>query len=72
MIKLNKSNNIKVTLRTNQKNFTDEKLPHKLFLTTRRTTKIRDAFTNNMSTDIKLSKAQISKIILSVGSFGLG
>ena len=72
MIKLNKSNNIKVILRTNQKNFRDEKLPHKFFLTTRRTTKIRDAFTNNMSTDIKLSKAQISKIILSVGSFGLG
>ena len=31
-------------------------------------TKIRNAFTNNMSIDIKLSKAQISKIIQSGGS----
>ena len=45
-------------------------MPHELFLTTRQTTKIRNAFANNMSTDIKLSKAQISKIIQSGGSFG--
>ena len=41
-----------------------------LFLTTRQTTKIRNAFANNKSTDIKLSKAQISIIIQSSGSFG--
>ena len=45
------------------KNFEDEELSHELFLTTRETTKIRNVFTNNMLTDIKLSKAQISKII---------
>ena len=39
-------------------------------LATRQTTKIRNAFANNVSTDIKLSKAQISKIIPSGGSFG--
>ena len=44
-------------------------MPHGLFLTTRQTTKIRKAFANNMSTNIKLSKAQISKIIQSGGSF---
>ena len=38
-------------------------------LATRQTTKIRNAFANNVSTDIKLSKAQISKIIPSGGSF---
>ena len=38
-------------------------LPHELLLTTRQTTKLRNAIENNMSTDIKLSKAQISKII---------
>ena len=38
------------------------------FQTTRQTTKIRNAFANNMPTDIKLSKTQISKI--SGGSFG--
>ena len=41
-----------------------------LFLTTRQTTAIRNVFANNMSTDLKLSKAQISKIIQSSGFFG--
>ena len=39
------------------------KFPHELFLTTTQTTKIRNAFANNMSTDKKFSKTQISKII---------
>ena len=47
-----------------------EEFPHELFLTTKQTTKIRKAFANNLSTDVKLSKAQISKIIQSVRSFG--
>ena len=38
------------------------KLPHEL-LRGRQTTKLRNAIENNMSTDIKLFKAQISKII---------
>ena len=42
-------------LRLNKKNSEDEELPHGLFLTKTQTTKIRNAFTNNMSTDIKLS-----------------
>ena len=54
----------------NKKNFQDEKLPQELFPTTRKTTKIRNAFANNMSTDIKFSKAQISKIIQPGGCFG--
>ena len=45
-------------------------MPHESFLTTRQTTKIRNVCANNMSTDIKLSKTQISKIIQSGGSFG--
>ena len=56
-------------LRLNKKNFEDEELSHELFLTTRQTTKIRNVFANNLSTDIKLSKAQISKVIQSGGSF---
>ena len=43
---------------------------HELFLTTRQAIKIRSAFANNMSTDIKLSKAHVSKLIQSGGSFG--
>ena len=39
-------------------------LPHEMLLTRQRT-KLRNVFNNNMSTDIKLSKAQISKIVQS-------
>ena len=53
-------NKTKTILRLNE--YEDEELPHELFLTTRQTTKIRNIFANNMSTDIKLSTAQISKI----------
>ena len=56
-----------INLRINKKNIQDEELLHKLFLTTRKTSKIRNAFANNLPTDIKLSKAQISKIIQSSG-----
>ena len=45
--------------------FEDEELPHEIFLITRQTTKIRNAFANNMSTDIRLIKTQIYKIIQS-------
>ena len=62
-------NNAGTILRKNKKNFEDEELPHELFLTTRQRTKIKNAFAKNMSTDIKLSKARISIIIQSGGSF---
>ena len=42
-------------------------VPHELLLITRQKTRLRNAFNNNMSTDLKLSKAQISKIIQSRG-----
>ena len=45
-------------------------LPHDLLLTIRQKTKLRNVFENNMSTDIKLSKSQISKIIQSGGFLG--
>ena len=53
-----------------KKGFQDKELPHEIFLTTRPTTKVRNAFANNISADIKFSKAQRSKIIQSGGSFG--
>ena len=58
------------TLRMNAKMFNGNSLPHELLLTTRQTTKLRNATENNMATDIKLSKAQISKIIQSGGFLG--
>ena len=45
--------------------FNENDLPHKLLLTTRQRTELRNAFNNNMQTDVKLSKAHTSKIIQS-------
>ena len=52
------------TLRMSLKMFDGNDLPHEMLLTTRQTTKLRNAFNSNMSTGIKLSKAQIFKLIL--------
>ena len=54
-----------VTLRMNIKIFDGFNVPHEFLLTTRQKTKLRNAFKNNKSTDIKLSKAQVPKIIQS-------
>ena len=52
------------------KMFIGNDLPHKLLLTTRQRAKLRNAFNNNMLADIKLFKAQICKIIQSLGFLG--
>ena len=44
--------------------------PHKLLLTNRQVANLRKAFANYLSTDIKLSKNEISKIIQSGGFLG--
>ena len=58
------------TLRMSLKMFDGNDLPNQLLLTTRQKTKLRNALNNNMSTDIKRSKAHISKIIQSGGFLG--
>ena len=58
------------TLRLGIKNFNKDELPHELLLTTRQNTKLRNAISNNLATDIKLSKAQIKKLIQSGGFLG--
>ena len=58
-------NETETTFEMNLKMLDGNNLPHELLLTTRQETKIRNAFNNNMLTDLKLSKAQISKIIQS-------
>ena len=50
--------------------FAENDLRHELLLTTRQKTRLRNGFNNNMSTDLKLSKTQISKIIQSGGFLG--
>ena len=61
-------NNAGATLRISARMFNSDNLSHELLLTTRQTTKLRSAIENNMSTDDKLSKAQISKIGLTSAS----
>ena len=51
------------TFRINIKMFNGSSLHHESLLTTRQKTKLRNAFENNMSTDVKLYKIQISGII---------
>ena len=58
------------TLRLGIRNFNKDERPHELLLTTRQNTKLRNAYNNNSATDIKLSKAQIKKIIQSGGFLG--
>ena len=63
-------NNAGTTLTINLKMLHGNNLPHELLLTTRQKTKLRNALNNNTSTDRKLSKAQITKIIQSGGFLG--
>ena len=44
--------------------------PHELLLTNRQVANIRKAFAKNTSTDIRLSKTQLSKMIQSGGFLG--
>ena len=57
------------TLRLGIRNFNKDERPHELLLTTRQNTKLRNALNNNSATDLKLSKAQIKKLIQSSGGF---
>ena len=70
--KLKKSvkSNEGATLRLGIKNFNIDELPHELLLTTRQNTKLSNAINNNLTIDIKLSKAQIKKLIQSEGFLG--
>ena len=58
-----------LTLRLSTKNFNIDEVPQ-LLLTTRQNAKLRNTLNNNSATDIKLSKAQIKKLIQSGGFLG--
>ena len=58
------------TLRLGIRNFNKDEHLHELLLTARQNTKLTNALNNNSATDIKLSKAQIKKIIQSGGFLG--
>ena len=67
-------NESKVVLRlsSNMIGDSDDKInfPHELLLTNRQVANLRKAFANYLSTDIKLSKTQLSKMIQSGGFLG--
>ena len=48
----------------------ETKFPHKLLLTNREVENLRKAFANKSSTDINLSKTQLSKMVQSGGFLG--
>ena len=69
-IKTAVKNKTETTLRMSINMLNGNDLPHELLLTTRQKAKLKNAFNNIMSTDLKLSQAQISKIIQSGGFLG--
>ena len=65
-------NETEVVLRLSSNMVGDDEtnFPHKLLLTNRQVANLRKAFANNLRTDIKLSKSQVSKIKQSGGFLG--
>ena len=64
-LKTTVKNKTGTTLRMSLRISDGNDLPHELLLTIRQRAKLRNTFNNNMQTDIKLSKASISKIVQS-------
>lgn len=62
-LKLGAKNRIETTLRIIKNIFQNEEFPQKLLPTTKQKAKIRNSIVENMSTDIRISKTQLSKII---------
>ena len=65
-------NELEVVLRLSANMIGDNEsnFPHKLLLTNRQITNLRKAFANYISTDIKLSKTQLSKMLQSCRFLG--
>ena len=63
-------NNNGTTIRLSNKNFNKNQLIHELYLAEQQLNKLRKKTENNMSTDIKLNKVQINKIIKEGGNLG--
>ena len=59
-------NNEGRTLRMSARILSANNLPHELLLTTRQTTKLRNAIENNTATDIKLTTAQEAQQLMLV------
>ena len=64
------TNKTGTALRMSLKMLDGNDLPHELLQTKKQKAKLRNALNNNLSTDLTLSKAQISKIVQSRGFLG--
>ena len=60
-LKTSVKNKTAITLRMNLKVLNGNDLPHKLLLTTRQKTTLRNAFNNSMSTDLNFLKLKFLK-----------
>ena len=69
-LKFTAKNRARTTWTITKKRFQDEEFPDKVILTTQQKTEIRNAFANNVSMNVKLSKAQLSQIIQSAEFLG--
>ena len=63
-------NEVVLRLSSNMIGDNETNFPHKLLLANRQVSNLRKAFANNSSSDIKLSKTQLSKMIQSGGLLG--
>ena len=63
-------NEVVLRLSSNMIGDNETNFPHKLLLTNRQVSNLRKAFANHLSADIKLWKAQLSKMIQSGGCLG--
>ena len=62
---IKKENEVVLRLSSNMIDDNETNFPHKLLLTNRQVSNLRQAFANHLSADIKLLKAQLSKMIQS-------
>ena len=69
-VKLSNSQLIRISSNMVGNSNDNTNFPHELLLTNRQVANIRKAFANHSSTDIKLSKTQLSKMIQSGGFLG--
>ena len=69
-LKITVKNKTGTTLRMSLKIFNENDPTHELLLAARQKTKLKNAINNNITTGLKLSKDQITKIILSGGFLG--
>ena len=69
MSAIKNENEVVSRLSSNMIGDNETNFPHKLLLTNRQVSNLRKAFANNSSTNMKLSKIQLSKMMKSGGFF---